>query len=76
MTYKIIYNQKECIGAGECERLSPRWKVGNNGRAQLQGSIPNKNGEFELEIPDEEFKVQKQIAGSCPVGCIRIEKCK
>ena len=32
MGYKIIYDIDNCIGAGECEALSPEyWKVDNKG---------------------------------------------
>jgi ferredoxin len=75
--YKISYNKKDCIGAGECETLSKLWKVKNNGKADLQGASLNpKTGNFELEIAESDAKLQESVARSCPAGCIKIEKIK
>ncbi|MCB9359332.1 ferredoxin [Candidatus Woesearchaeota archaeon] len=72
---KIVYDRKNCIGAGECEVLSKIWKLDNKGKADLKGAILNENtGCFELEISDEMLKEQQRVAGSCPAGCIRIMK--
>ena len=75
MSYKIIYNKNECIGAGECERFSPNfWKVNSKGKAELKEAVEKEAGVFELTISDEEYKKQKDVAGSCPVGCIKVVK--
>jgi ferredoxin len=73
--YKVVYNRKGCIGAGECEALSKLWKVKNDGKADLSGATINpKTGNFELEIADSDAKVQESVARSCPAGCIKLEK--
>jgi len=78
MAYKIIYDKESCIGAGECEAISKNfWKVDNTGKAVLNGATLNKEtGLYELEISDEEYNTQKNVAGSCPIACIKIEKIK
>ena len=74
--YKIIYNKNECIGAGECETLSPEfWKLENDGNATLKNAIIKGDKEiYELEIDETEVNKQKLIVDSCPVGCIKIIK--
>ncbi|NTV23429.1 MAG: ferredoxin [Nanoarchaeota archaeon] len=76
MKYRIVYNKKECIGAAECEALSPDfWKIASNGKADLKSAVQNpKTGNFELEIDEAQFKKQQSVAGSCPSGCIKVEK--
>ncbi|RMF05307.1 ferredoxin [Candidatus Woesearchaeota archaeon] len=75
MKCKIIYNRNECIGAGECEALDPDlWKVDNTGKANLSGAKELSSGVFELELSEEEFEKQKEIASSCPAGCIKVVK--
>jgi ferredoxin len=74
--FKIIYNQKGCIGAGECEALSREfWKVNSKGKAELANAVLNpKTGNYELELEDSQMKLQEKVVGSCPVGCIKIQK--
>jgi ferredoxin len=74
--FKIIYNPKGCIGAGECEVLSRDfWKVNNKGKAELKGAVLNPtSGNYELELDDTQHKLQEKVAGSCPGGCIRLQK--
>ena len=76
MTYKLIYDQDSCIGAGECETIAKHlWTVDESGRATLKGSTVNKEtGLHELEISDEEAETQQLVVGSCPIGCIKLEK--
>jgi ferredoxin len=73
--YKIIYDKKNCIGAGECGQLSPDfWSVKNDGKAELKGAMQNpKTGLFELVIDDSKLKKQKDVANGCPGGCIKIQ---
>lgn len=73
MALKIIFDQKSCIGAGECETLSREfWKVNNKGKAELSKSSLNpKTGNYELVVDEKAFEFQRKVAGSCPVGCIR-----
>ncbi len=75
MSYKILYHKKDCIGAGECEMFSPDfWQVNNQGKAELKGATENEDNVFERIISDEEYQKQKGVAGSCPIGCIKIVK--
>ena len=71
--YKIIYNKKACIGAGDCERLSKLWKVKSDGRAELLGS-KIENGVYELIIDDKDFELEEKVVKSCPVNAIKIIK--
>ena len=76
--YKIVFKRKECIGAAECEALSPAlWKMQSDSKANLRGAAVNpKTGFYELIIDEAEAKKQKLVAGSCPTGCILVEQCK
>ena len=75
--YKIVFKRKTCIGAAECEALSPSlWKMQPDGKANLQGAIVNpKTGFYELVIDETALAREKAVQGSCPAGCITIEKC-
>lgn len=74
--YKIKFKRSECIGAAECEAISPDlWKVQSDGIASLKGAKEIADGWFELEITQEQFELQEKVAGSCPAGCIKIERC-
>ena len=76
MPYKLTYDRESCIGAGECEAIAKHlWEVDNEGRATLKGATLNEaTGLYELEIPDSEAKDQELVVGSCPIGCIKLEK--
>ncbi|MBI4175777.1 MAG: ferredoxin [Candidatus Aenigmarchaeota archaeon] len=76
MACKLLLKRKECIGAGQCEAISPQiWKVMGDGKAELRGATLNpKTGMYELVVDDALLKTQKIVAGSCPVGCISLEK--
>jgi len=73
---KIVYDKKACIGAGECEALSKElWHMGSDSKAILKGAVLNpKTGKYELAIDDSQIKLHERIAGSCPVGAIKVEK--
>jgi ferredoxin len=72
---KLVFIKKECIGAGQCEAISPElWKMIGD-KAELKGASLNpKTGNYELVIDDKLLKTQKIVESSCPVGCIHIEK--
>ena len=74
----IIYDKKNCIGAGECEVLSKAfWKLNNNGKADLIGSRLNQDtGNYELELDNSMMKEHQDAANACPSGCIRVERIK
>ncbi len=75
MECKLIYNKKNCIGAGECEAISPHlWKMNSEGKADLLKAKEISKGIFELEITEQEYKKQQDVVASCPIGCIKLEK--
>lgn len=74
MTYKIKYEEKKCIGVGQCATLSNLWKINNKGKAVLKDAIEVSPGVFEVEITDEQYKKELAAAKSCPVQAIQIMK--
>lgn len=74
MSYKITYNQKACIGVGQCATMSKLWKMNNQGKAILQGAKEIKPGVFELEITDAMYTKELAAINSCPVQAIQITK--
>lgn len=73
---KIIYNRKECIGAATCAVIDPkRWKIADDGKADLIGGTKTEDGkwELELEVSEEELKTIKEGAVSCPVQVIEVK---
>jgi ferredoxin len=75
--YKIVFDRASCIGAAECAALSPGfWKMQGDSKAALAGAKQNpKTGKFELVIDEAQVAGQKDVANSCPAGCISVEKC-
>ncbi len=75
---KVVYNRKNCIGAGSCCIVCPKfWQMNNDGKADLLGSKQNpKTGDYELtvEANKEVLKSLEQSADSCPVQVIKIVK--
>ncbi len=74
--YRVTYDRKGCIGAGECEALSPElWKLESNGKAKLIGAaLDDKTQKFIIEMDETQAKKQQAVAGSCPTGCITVKK--
>lgn len=71
MEFKIIYNKKECIGAGVCEAFSKKhWRV--KGKAELVGSVHVGDNIFEKIIQENELAENKLAAEGCPRNCIKI----
>ncbi|MBT4334445.1 ferredoxin [archaeon] len=68
--YKIIHDREGCIGCGACASLDPNnWEMSSeDGKANL---LENTENEKELE---ENFDQSKEVAESCPVNVIHIEK--
>ena len=74
MPHKIIYDRNKCIGAGSCEVVAPKFfKVDSEGLAILLNGQDKGEGIYELEINDDDLKISKQAAESCPVRAIEIE---
>ena len=70
MVYKIKHDKDACIGCGACVSMNPDvWEMDSDGKAKLKNSEND-----ELEISDEAFEKNKQIADICPVNAIHIFK--
>jgi ferredoxin len=75
MAFRIIYNRNECIGAGVCASISKDlWSMDGEGRATLKGATERSSGVFVLELDDIKRKLEDSVCGSCPAGCIKVEK--
>jgi len=75
MSFKIVYDKNSCIGAGTCSTISKQlWHVDGD-KATLKGATLNpKTGAYELVLDDANIKQEQAVVGSCPAGCIKIEK--
>ena len=71
--FRIIYDEKKCIGSGVCESLcSEFWHVTQDMKSELKGATPKGDGVFELEIEEKDFACNKMAADGCPPGCMQI----
>ena len=69
---KIIYSEKACIGAGECEAAAKSfWHVAG-GKAVLRGAKKNEQGEYELVVDESMLQMNKEAANRCPSSAIKI----
>ena len=75
---KVIYNRRDCIGAGACCIVAPKfWKMSEDEKADLLGSKENpETGKYELEIEvsEDDLARLKESADSCPVMVIEIQE--
>lgn len=73
--YKIELDRDGCIGADVCEAVCPKhWKMADDGKVDLIGSVKEPNGEFYTkEIDQEDFESMKLAADGCPVKVIHIQ---
>lgn len=76
---KIIYEKKNCIGAGICELVNPEnFKIGKDSLANLIGGklIDEKRKIYEkiLEVDEKELEKIKMAVNGCPSRVIRIEE--
>jgi len=76
MAFKIVYDKKNCIGAGTCGTISKHlWHVGPDGTATLKGATVNPStGAYELELDESHSSKEHAVAGNCPAGCITIHQ--
>lgn len=75
MGYKVIFKNKECIGAAECAVVAPEFWAMKGSKAELLGAKLNAaTGNYELLIDEKDFKKHDLAAKSCPVGAIQIQK--
>ncbi len=72
---KIIYYKDKCIGCFYCVDIDPEnWSIDDKeGKSFLIDSV-EKNGIFIKKIADFDYQINKQVADSCPVNAIKIEK--
>lgn len=69
-TYKIVLDQPECVGCGNCESNCPDfWEMADDGLSHLKGSQQDGKSEV-LEI--ETIACNQEAAESCPVSCIHV----
>ncbi len=70
---KIIQEREKCIGCGSCAALCPKyWEMAEDGKSKLINSVPNKEGNHELEV--EIVECNQEAADACPVQIIHIEQ--
>ncbi|RUT78355.1 ferredoxin [Ancylomarina longa] len=74
MMSRIIHQRKKCIGCSYCVEIAPAfWKMNErDGRCDLIGS-DGRNGQFILEIFEDELRLNQRVSELCPAKCIRIE---
>lgn len=74
----VCHKRNDCIGCGSCALLaSGTWSMNDtDGKADLRGGKWKGNIFVVAEIDGENYEENKQAADACPVGIIRIEKCK
>ncbi len=78
--YKIIYERENCIGAAACAAVNPEvWTMdeAQDGKADIKSDkrpkkLPNGDQELELELTEEELKINVESAQVCPVNVIHI----
>ncbi|MCF7835534.1 MAG: ferredoxin [Candidatus Marinimicrobia bacterium] len=72
---KIIQKREGCIGCGTCTVLcSNFWQMDDDSKASLKGATRKENGDFELEVEEDQVKCNKDAAEACPVKIISIEE--
>lgn len=74
--YKLIFDRKNCIGAGPCAAVSPsQWYLdeGDGRKAHVAGGQKNEQTQEETkEFGDVELEEHMNAAISCPVQVIHI----
>jgi len=79
--YKIVYDQKACIGAAACAAVSPEfWEMKEDGKAHLKGSHKDDKGNQVLIIKESQMTdkmksalaANKEAAEVCPVQVIHV----
>jgi len=74
--YRIIYNRKECIGAGACATMVPRfWEMDDDNKANFIGAKLNEEtGLYELDVEEKDLEDSLESARVCPVEVIEVHK--
>lgn len=71
--YKIFYDREGCIGAAACAVVSERWKIAQDGKADLDGGKQDDAGWFIAEIDEADLEKEIEAAKACPVLVIHIK---
>ena len=75
--YLIEHDRPNCIGCGACVAVAPEhWDMNDDGKADIINGKNRKDEWQELEISEEEFKVNMEAAESCPVNVIHLKRLK
>ncbi len=74
MTYKVIYDEKNCTAANRCINIAPKlWKMGKDKKAVLAGGHLNlQTGKQERLIEEKDLEAYKETALICPSYVIDI----
>ncbi len=71
---KIAHYRNKCIGCNSCVEHDPsRWKIDEDGKSTLHGSV-KKREVFVASIREDEVEANKKAAKDCPVNIIKIMK--
>ena len=72
---KVKHKRKECIGCGVCVAIAPdHWEMSDeDGLAKLKGS-ETKGETDEKSLDEKDVSPNEEVAGSCPVEAIKVEK--
>ena len=72
--YKIIHERQECIACSACARMdSKNWRMNSDGKADLL-QVKDKEAYPLVKDLEEGFELSLEVAQSCPVNVIHIEK--
>lgn len=71
----IHHQRSKCIGCGSCVLLAPKnWRMNDNdGKSDLVGGVPHKNGIVSAVIDEGDYAANKEASDACPVNIIRLE---
>lgn len=72
-TYKLQHDRPNCIGCGACTAVAPDfWEMADDGKANLKGGKKAGNEQYERDIEEKYFAINKDAADSCPVNVIHL----
>ncbi|MBI2175985.1 ferredoxin [Candidatus Woesearchaeota archaeon] len=76
MTEFILeHDRPNCIGCAACAAVNPKhWEMNEDGRSDIKGGKQREDGWQELEISEENLKMNKEAAEACPVNVIHLKK--
>ncbi len=71
--FLIKYDREGCIGAAACAAVSEKWKIAEDGKADLVGGNQDEAGWFVLEISEEDLQKEIEAAKACPALVIHVK---